>query len=134
MRARAPKEDDRLVEHPLGPQYAYVTTTWLQAIRALVEEINTFRRQEGIPDFTFEDLAFHETEACGHYDYTSKLAIICAEAAHGRVPKTARCTHCGQQVLECKPVDWAPAPVCGRCEAEHRRLERNEDDPSAVPA
>ena len=128
-KAKAPQGDHSLVEHPFGISYTYVTPTWLHAMHALVEEINSFRRKERLPDFTFEDLAFHETEACGHFDYTSKLAIICAEAAHGRVPKTARCTHCGQQVLECKPVDWAPAPVCGRCEAEHRRSRKTKTTP-----
>lgn len=58
---------------------------WVRHEREVLLGItNQIRAREGLPPVTADDIARVEVTALGHVDYVKKLAIACADLAHGR--------------------------------------------------
>jgi uncharacterized protein YkwD len=55
--------------------------------QAMFDALNAERQVHKLPPITMETFIDRvETLAYGHSDYTHKLALYCAEMAHGRIP------------------------------------------------
>lgn len=55
-------------------------TEWVEQERnTMFEEVNRQRGVRGLPSVLLKDLMKAETMVCGHFDYSSKFALYCAE-------------------------------------------------------
>ena len=71
---------NNLVDHPLGGRFGRTVAQWhLNEMEAFLTEINKFRKELNKSPISAEVLYNVETSACGHVDYSSKLALYATE-------------------------------------------------------
>ena len=59
-------------------------------MEALLKEVNTIRKSEGFKPLKMKELLVLEQSACGHSDYTHKLALYAAELTCAELPNTSQ--------------------------------------------
>lgn len=67
---------------PIGFSRGHTTPYWnTWEMLTMMREVNVLRKNAGKLLVTWEEIQAAEQQACGHFDYTKKFALYCAELA-----------------------------------------------------